>query len=195
MAPVSLEENQMGTLKALCIFSLVVCVAFSAEAARSKKLQSGAAKNGGDAVAGMRPYTPAEIAAYNRGVTALDAKDYAQARKHFEEALALDEEFPEAHNNLAYSLRMHSLDNADTSLQHYNRALELAPKFPQALYYRGVLFVQLGRAADAEKDRAALEALGIGEPKEYAAELAKVIKAGKAKKNQDALSIYGNIAQ
>jgi len=185
----------MRSFKALCVFGLMMCVAFGAEAARSKKLVTDATKPGKDAVPGMRPYKAAEVTTYNLGVDALEAKDYAKARKQFEEALALNEEFPEAHNNLAYSLRMQSLDNADASLKHYNRALELHPKFPQALYYRGVLFVQLDRMADAEKDRAALEALGAGEPKEYAAELAKVIKAGKPKKNQNALSIYGNIAQ
>jgi tetratricopeptide (TPR) repeat protein len=132
---------------------------------------------------------------YNRGVAALDVRDYAQARKYFEAALGLNDEFPEAHNNLAYTLRMLSLDNAEASLQHYQRALGLAPKFAQALYYRAILFVQLGRAADAEKDRAALEALGTGEAKKFAGELAKVIKAGKPDKSQDALSVYGTIAQ
>jgi len=184
----------MRIIGTLCVFVLAMCLAFGAEAARSKKLKTGAATDDKDAVAGMRAYTAEAVAAYNLGVAALDKKDYAQARQQFEAALTLNEEFPEAHNNLAYALRMQSLDNAEASLQHYNRALELEPKFPQAIYYRGVLFVQLGRTADAEQARAALETLGIGDSKEYATELAKVIKAGKAKKNQDALSIYGNIA-
>jgi len=187
----------MRPFRTLSVFALAIgmIVSFHADAARSKKLRDDATSANKDAVAGMRPYKAAEVAAYNRGVDALDAKDYAKARKNFEEALALNEEFPEAHNNLAYALRMQSLDNADASLKHYNRALELEPKFAQALYYRGVLFVQLGRAADAQVAREALDALATAESKEYAGELAKVIKAGKSKKNQDALSIYGNIAQ
>ena len=88
---------------------------------------------------------------------------------------------------------MQSLDHADASLQHYNRALELAPKFAKAIYYRGVLYVQLNRTADADGARKALEELGTDESKEFAAELGKVIEAGKAKKNQDALSIYGAV--
>ncbi len=185
----------MRAIATLLVFGLSVCLAFGAEAARSKKIKTDGGKNAKGAVAGMRAYTPEQIAAYNRGVTALDLRDYAQARKYFEAALALNDEFPEAHNNLAYTLRMVSLDNAESSLQHYGRALELAPRFAQALYYRAVLFVQLDRAADAEKDRAALKTLDTGESKKFAAELAKIIKARKAKAPQGALSIYPALAQ
>ena len=52
--------------------------------------------------------TPHEqaISAYNEGVTLLRAKHYASAQEKFEQALALDEAQAEAHNNLAFSLRM-----------------------------------------------------------------------------------------
>lgn len=185
----------MRSVSAVLVFALSACVAFGADASRSTKLKTPGGKNDKAGAAGMRPYTPEHVAVYNRGVTALDVRDYPQARKFFEAALALNDEFPEAHNNLAYTLRMQSLDNAEASLQHYKRALELAPKFAQALCYRGILFVQIGRAADAEKDRAALEAIGTAEAKKFAAELAKVIKAGKANKSQDVLSAYGALAQ
>ncbi len=183
----------MRTLIALCLMALVLGMSFTADAARSKKIQDGGAA--GDAAPGMLEYNAPEVTAYNRGVDALEKKDYATARKYFEAALGLNEKFPEAHNNLAYTLRMQSLENAEASLTHYNRAIELAPKFAQAHYYRGVLFVQLDRADDAEKARVALVELNTDESKDYANELAKVIKAGKAKSKQEALSIYGNIAQ
>ena len=169
---------------------LAMSWAVAANAARSQKIKDdGKAKKG--AVAGMRAYSPEQIAAYNRGVTALDLRDYAQARKSFEVALQLNDEFPEAHNNLAYTLRSISLDNSELSLKHYARALELSPKFAQALYYRGVLYIQLSRAADAEKDRAALLAIDTSVSKNFAVELGKVIKAGIAKEPQAALSAYG----
>lgn len=185
----------MRAIAALFVFVLAVGVAFGADAARSNKLKAGAGKSAKGAVAGTRSYTPEQIAAYNRGVTALDLREYAQARKYFEAALTLNDEFPEAHNNLAYTLRMLSLDNAETSLRHYERALELAPKFAQTLYYRGVLFVQLGRAADAQNDRTALEAIGTREAKKFAVELGKIIETGKPKESQAALSIYPALAQ
>lgn len=173
---------------------LVFGVLFCADAARSKKIAAGD-KPDKDAVKGMLQYASDEVAAYNQGVDALEKNDYAGARKLFEAALARNEKFPEAHNNLAYTLRMQSLDNADASLEHYNRAIELAPKFAQAYYYRGVLFVQLGRSDDAEASRVALVGINTDESKDYALELAKVIKAGKAKKGQNALSAYGTISQ
>jgi len=182
----------MRTLIALFSVAVVFTLALNADAARSKKIATGD-KPAKDAVPGMMKYASQEVTAYNQGVDALEKNDYTNARKNFEAALALNEKFPEAHNNLAYTLRMQSLDNADASLEHYNRALELAPNFAQAHYYRGILFVQLDRDADAEKARVALVSLNTEESKDYAAELAKVIKAGKAKKNQNALSIYGNI--
>lgn len=185
----------MRSVFAIAAIIIVASFSLNADAARSKKLATSGVKPTNDAAAGMLEYKAAEIAAYNQGVDALEKNDHAAARKHFEAALALNEKFPEAHNNLAYTLRMQSLENADASLEHYNRALELAPKFARAHYYRGVLFVQLDRDDDAEKARVALVALNTDEAKEFAAELAKVIKAGKAKKSENTLSIYGNIVQ
>jgi tetratricopeptide (TPR) repeat protein len=178
---------------AVLALAIVCAVALNADAARSKKLKSDGTADD-DMAKPMLPLAPNEIEAYNRGVDALDKKEYDRARKYFEAALQLNEKFPEAHNNLAFALRMLSLDNADASLTHYARALELAPGFPQALYYRGILYVQLGRPADAEKDRAALESQEDKEAQNYAGELAKIISKGKAKSSQDALSIYGQIA-
>lgn len=193
IAAVLIGETFMRTL--ITLFSIILSfgTAFSADAARAKKVKANG--ESGDAVPGMLEYNTPEVTAYNRGVDVLEKKDYATARKYFESALSLNEKFPEAHNNLAYTLRMQSLENADASLAHYNRAIELAPKFAQAHYYRGVLFVQLDRMDDAEKTRVALVGLNTDESKDYANELAKVIKAGKAKSKQEALSIYGAIAQ
>ena len=89
-------------------------------------------------------------------------KHYAAAQEKFEQALALDETLAEAHNNLAFSLRMQGTHNFERSLQHYNRALELKPDLARAYMYRGVLFTQMGDMARARADHAKLLAARPG---------------------------------
>jgi tetratricopeptide (TPR) repeat protein len=98
--------------------------------------------------------TPREkaVTTYNEGVVLLLDKRYAAAQAKFEAALAQDEKLAEAHNNLAFSLRMQGAQNFDRSLKHYNRALELKPELAQAYMYRGVLFAQMGDVARARAD-------------------------------------------
>jgi Flp pilus assembly protein TadD len=102
--------------------------------------------------------TPREVAVrtYNEGVGLLLQRDYAGAQRHFEKALQLEDTLAEAHNNLAYSLRMQGSQNFDRSLRHYNRAITLKPNLAQAYMYRGVLFTQLGDFSSARADHAKL---------------------------------------
>lgn len=173
---------------------VIACMASAAHAARSQKIDDGVTKEP-EAVPGIFHYGYREIVEYNQGVDALNDEDYATAQRHFENALALNERFPEAHNNLAFSLRMQSLDNADRSLDHYNRALELAPKLAQAYLYRGILFVQLKRLDDAKKDRAALENLDTPQAQRYAKELKQTIERSTARDEEAWLGIYGAVKQ
>jgi len=98
--------------------------------------------------------TPREnaVTSYNDGVALLLDGKYAAAQAKFEAALAEDEKLAEAHNNLAFSLRMQGSRNFDRALLHYNRALELKPDLAQAYMYRGVLFTQMGDTARARAD-------------------------------------------
>ena len=96
------------------------------------------------------------VTAYNAGVQLLVDKRYADAQRKFEEALAADEGLAEAHNNLAFSLRMQSAANRQRALEHYDRALQLKPGLAQAHMYRGVLFTQMGDLARARADHAQL---------------------------------------
>jgi tetratricopeptide (TPR) repeat protein len=89
---------------------------------------------------------------YNDGVTLLVARNFREAQQKFEAALALDEQLAEAHNNLAFALRMQGRQNFAASLAHYNRAIELKPDLAQAYMYRGVLFMQQGETARARQD-------------------------------------------
>jgi Flp pilus assembly protein TadD len=102
-------------------------------------------------------------------------KHYAAAQLKFEEALAADERLAEAHNNLAFSLRLQGARHFERALRHYDRALHLKPDLGRAYMYRGVLFAQTGDLARARSDHARLLVLDPG----LAAKLDAVI-AGRA---------------
>ena len=125
--------------------------------------------------------TPREraVSAYNEGVKLMRDKHYAAAQEQFEQALALEETLAEAHNNLAFSLRMQGTHNFERALQHYQRAIELKPDLAQAYMYRGVLFTQMGDLARARADHAKLLALDQA----LAAKLERVI-AGAGGRDQ-----------
>lgn len=115
------------------------------------------------------------VRAYNEGVTLMRDKHYAAAQEQFEQALALDETQAEAHNNLAFSLRMQGMHHFERALHHYNRALELKPDLAQAYMYRGVLFTSMGDYASARADHAKLLVLD----QELAVKLERVIAGGR----------------
>jgi tetratricopeptide (TPR) repeat protein len=102
--------------------------------------------------------TPREraIVAYNDGVKLMLEKRYPAAQARFEEALARFEGLAEAHNNLAFSLRMQGPQNFERALRHYDRAIELKPDLAAAYMYRGVLFTQQGDLKRASADHARL---------------------------------------
>jgi tetratricopeptide (TPR) repeat protein len=108
---------------------------------------------------------------YNDGVALLVARNFRQAQAKFESALALDERLAEAHNNLAFALRMQGPHNFAASLAHYDRAIALKPGLAQAYMYRGMLFVQQGDRARARQDLEQLRRLDT----RLAANLEKVL--------------------
>lgn len=116
------------------------------------------------------------IRLYNEGVTLLLARRFRESQGKLEAALAIDEQIAEAHNNLAYALRMQGRQNFAASLEHYNRAIALKPELAQAYMYRGVLFVQQGDARRARQD---LERLRRLDPK-LAADLERVVGGADA---------------
>jgi Flp pilus assembly protein TadD len=115
------------------------------------------------------------VSAYNAGVRLLRDTHYAAAQEQFEQALALDQALAEAHNNLAFSLRMQGAHNFTRALTHYHRALELKPDLAQAYLYRGALFASMGDLASARADHATLLALDQA----LAAKLERVIAGGR----------------
>jgi tetratricopeptide (TPR) repeat protein len=93
---------------------------------------------------------------YNKGVKSMKKGEYAEAQALFEAALAENEEFAEAHNNLAFSLRKQGKDNWDAALEHYDRAIELKPELAEAYMYRGLLYKLMGDEEHALADHATL---------------------------------------
>lgn len=136
--------------KSLLVLALVASVAgFAAPSGPPPPPPSG---NGG----GDKPAKAAiELGFYNDGTVMLYKKEWAGAQQQFEAALAINEKFAEAHNNLAYVLRKQGAANYEKSLQHYNRAIELKPKLAEAYMYRGALQALSGHAdlARADYDR------------------------------------------
>jgi len=130
--------------------------------------------------------TPHErvLKTYNEGVKLMRNKRYAAAQEKFEQALKLDEALAEAHNNLAFSLRMQGNYNFERALTHYNRALELKPDLARAYMYRGVLFTQMGDISRARDDHAKL----LGLDQELAAKLEGIITGTGGRDDYDGLA-------
>ena len=113
--------------------------------------------------AGSSSYTPSvapEIKEYNKGVRLMLDKKFSKAENRFRRALTKNENFAEAHNNLAYVLRKQGPENYDEALNHYNRAIELNPNLPEPYMYRGVLLVQMDRKDQAKMDYDTLASMG-----------------------------------
>ena len=121
---------------------------------------------------------------YNEGVKLMRDKHYAAAQEKFEQALALDAALAEAHNNLAFSLRMQGTHNFERALTHYNRALDLKPDLARAYMYRGVLFIQMGDLDRARADHAKL----LGLDQELAAKLERIIAGTGGRDDHDGLA-------
>lgn len=121
---------------------------------------------------------------YNQGVDLMRARKFAAAQVKFEQALRLNPNFAEAHNNLGFTLREQGSENYAKSLQHYNQAIKLKPGMAETYEYRGVLFAKMGRRADAENDLATLKKLN---PK-LAGELEEFLKTGREEEEYSATS-------
>ena len=130
--------------------------------------------------AGSKSYTPSvapEIKEYNKGVNLMMKKKFSEAEDRFRKALKKNEQFAEAHNNLAYVLRKQGPEHFDEALKHYNRAIEINPGLPEPYMYRGVLYTQMKQTAQAEQDYRTLEKMNA----DLASELRYVIDNGSEK--------------
>jgi len=127
---------------------------------------------------------------YNDGVKLMLDKRFGEAQRRFEEALALDERIAEAHNNLAFSLRMQGIENFKRAMRHYDRALEINPRLAQAYLYRGVLLGQVGDRDRADADLLALRGLDA----ELAERLARYLGGGMGREERDGIAPQFEVA-
>ena len=114
------------------------------------------------------------VTVYNQGVDLMKAKQFAQAQGKFEEAVKLDPGFAEAYNDLAFTLRKQGSANFQQSLAYYNKAIQLR-KLAEAYMYRGVLYTQMGRKAEAQADLVLLKKMNG----HLAKELEQFMETGK----------------
>ncbi len=130
--------------------------------------------------AGSNPMQDREskaIKTYNQGVTLMYDEQYSKAEKKFRSALKRKKNWAEAHNNLAFTLRMQGEENYQEALSHYNKAIALSNELPEPYMYRGVLHVQMGNPDLANKDLQILASLSNS----LATELSYVIENGAEK--------------
>ena len=124
------------------------------------------------------------VSLYNEGVKLMLDKRFGEAQRRFEDALALDERIAEAHNNLAFSLRMQGIEHFKRAMRHYGRALEINPGLAQAYLYRGVLLSQVGDRDRAQADLRALRGLDA----QLAEKLAQHLDGRMAREERDGIA-------
>ena len=163
--------------KLLPLFALSASLAFASASGPSSPPPSGGNQNMPDR--SSRQADAPELSFYNDGVKMLFKKEWAAAEKQLNAAVAINEKMAEAHNNLAYVLRKQGEQNYEKALAHYNRAIELKPKMPEAYMYRGALELFMGHPDLAKADHDTLIKLNTRASKELAMHLQKVIDTGK----------------
>ena len=77
-----------------------------------------------------------------------------KSRENFRAAVAADAEMKEAWNLLGFTSR--KLGDYEESLRAYDKALALAPQYPEAIEYRAELFLLTGRLAQTKEAYATL---------------------------------------
>ncbi len=100
---------------------------------------------------------PSAWLAHNNLAVLLLASDVDQAMAHLDEALRLNPDYPEAHDNRGLALQL--LGRHEEALVEHEAALRLEPVFPQARNNLGMALQKLGRleeAAGAYREVAAL---------------------------------------
>jgi tetratricopeptide (TPR) repeat protein len=104
------------------------------------------------------------VAKYNEGVSKMKRaeellakgdrpkaqREMEQASKRFAEAIESKPDFPEALNNLGYSLRI--TGRYEEALKHYAQALKLKPDFMQAHEYRARAYLALDSVSRAQSE-------------------------------------------
>lgn len=125
------------------------------------------------------PATPKHVQYYNDGVEAQKRGDYERAVKLYEKALKTDPNFPDALNNLGFSLRSIGKQYLDQAMQAYDKALKLKGDHPQALEYQGELYLWRGDVLKAYTNYQRLGGMGSREAGELKQHIDRVVAEAK----------------
>lgn len=90
------------------------------------------------------------VKAFKRGLELHKARQWADAIKEYERAIALGGRFPEAFNNLAYCYR--KTGQIDKAIALYRVAIQLRPTFVQAHDYLARAYLAKGNRAEALRE-------------------------------------------
>lgn len=116
---------------------------------------------------------------YNAGVDAQRKEDYVKAIQFYQKALAANDEFPEAWNNLAYCNRMIAMSYLAKAGDAYDRALKFQPNFQDALEYQGEYFVTMGQLIKAFNNYQTLKQMNSEQASKVKHRLDPVLKQAK----------------
>lgn len=116
---------------------------------------------------------------FSRGQAALEKQEYDDAVKWYKKALRKKENYPDALNGLAFSMRMIAAGHIKQAEDLYNQALTIDPEHVGALEYQGELWVWKGELVKANDNLEKLKQLGAEEADELAEMLDKVLSEAK----------------
>lgn len=123
--------------------------------------------------------TPTYVKYYNSGVKAQNQKDYRKAAGWYKQALKEKKDFPDALNNLGFSLRKISESYTAEAVAAYRKALKFDPNHEQALEYQGELHLLKGELLKANAVYQRLNKLNSKEGKRLKKILDKILAEAK----------------
>lgn len=116
---------------------------------------------------------------YNQGVAAQNQKNYERAVKLYQKALRVKPDYPDALNNLGFSLRSIAKQYMEQAMQHYNKALRLQRNHAEALEYQGELYLWRGELLKANENYQRLRHLNSREAADLKRHIDRVIAEAK----------------
>jgi tetratricopeptide (TPR) repeat protein len=125
------------------------------------------------------PATPKHVQYYNDGVKAQQRGDYGRAIKLYEKALNTEPNFPDALNNLGFSLRSIGKQYMDDAMRAYDKALRLKGNHQQALEYQGELYLWRGDLLKAYGNYKRLDGMGSREAGDLKQHIDRVLAEAK----------------
>ena len=164
-----IKENSRSIFTKL-ITASIFAIAPAFYTASALAADTGAPDTSAEAEAKTDPFAVAMAA----GRTAVKSKNWTQAAKQFDVAVARNPKSADAHNMLAYSAR--HLNDYPRAKKHYDEALRLDPNHRGAHEYVGVMYLKLNQLPEAQKHLLALEKICGKKCEEYD-DLSKAIAA------------------